>query len=65
MAKIELYVDWNGPVVNCHCHPLRKCERKNECEYMEITINPYEGWNECMDGEHTYKKVKGRIRQDR
>lgn len=65
MAKIELYVKWNKADAECHCHPLRKCEHKNECEYMEININPYEGMEECMNGNHTYKRVNGRVRQAR
>jgi len=65
VAKIELYVKWSSGVAECYCHPMRKCEHKNDCEYMEININPYEGLSECIAGQHTYHKINGRVRQVR
>ena len=63
--NIVLYIKWEHGMPECYCHPLRKCEHKQSCEYMEIPVNTYDGMRECMDSNHTYCKVNGRVRQIR
>lgn len=63
--KLELYTKWHEKELVCCCPPKNRCAKEHHCELLEVCINMYEGLSECINGEHAYKRVNGRMHQIR
>lgn len=62
MKKIIVYSHWDKEL-KCIClliNPL--CDKYKQCEELELTLNIYDGIEECMR-QRKYKKERGVIKQ--
>lgn len=66
--EVVMLVKWDNKEPICAClfaNPL--CKKCSSCEELEMTINPYDGWNEIRqqaEQKDIYKRVRGRVRQN-